>query len=177
MKHTPLFVGVLAGVIAVTLSSYGADWVHHPTPFAKSLAQSVVSSQMDVLDAIFHVTPPGTSQNYAVAAHTPSEQGSKSGEDDLSVIKTGNPLVEVQKDGKRIGVLVPLFDRDHQTVGAIGLMYVYPAGADKNVFLRRSKKIRDSLALKISSKASLFKTSSSCLGKQVIASSRLLALR
>ena len=157
MKHTPVFVVILAAVIALTLPSYGADWVHHPAPLAKSLAESVVSSQTDVLDAIFHVTPPGTSQNYAVAAHTPSEQGSKSGEDDLSVIKTGNPLVEVQKDEKRIGVLVPLFDHHHQTIGAIGLMYVYPDGADKDVFLRRSEKIRDSLAQKIDSKEALFR--------------------
>ena len=147
---------VLAACISRPVTAVAADWVRNPAPYAKALAENIVNSRSDILDVIFHVTPPGTTDNYAVAAHTTSEQGSKSGEDDLAVIQSGKPLVEVQKDGKRIGVLLPLFDRSRHTVGAIGLMYVYKSGEDQQIFLRRSEQTRDLLAWKIPSKEALF---------------------
>lgn len=132
------------------------DWVHSPAPYAKQLADETVASHPSMLDAIFHVTPPGTDTNYAVAAHTAKEQGSKSGEDDMSVVTTGKPLVEVQKDGVRIGVILPLQDKSHQVIGALGLMYVYHKGENETAFLKRSEKIRDDLARKIVSGQALF---------------------
>lgn len=134
------------------------DWANTPAPYAKALAEKTVKEQPDLLDAIFHVTPPGSDQNFAVAAHTPKEQGSPSGADDLSVITTGKPLVEVQKDGVRIGIVLPLHDRRQQTIGALGLMYVYHLGQDQTAFLARAEQTRDSLARDIPSRQSLFQT-------------------
>src|SRR6202011_2773421 len=128
-----------------------------PNPiYAQRLVTEVINTHPDMLDMIFHVTPPNSSDNVAIAAYTAKERGAKSGEDDLGVIATGKPLVEVQKDGVRIGVLLPLKDGAAQTIGALGLMYDYRAGQDEQEFLRRSEKIRDELASRISSRAALF---------------------
>jgi hypothetical protein len=116
----------------------------------------VVKSHPGMLDAIFHMTLPGEGDNMAVAAYADKERGLKSGADDLGVIVTGKPLVEVQKDGVQIGVVLPLKDRGGETIGAFGLMYTYHAGEDEKVYLVRSEKIRDQIAKAVASRGALF---------------------
>ena len=153
LRHSLALILVLS-----TVSLHAAtDWVTSPAPYAKALAEQTIDSQPDLLDAIFHVTPPGTNQNFAVAANTAKEQGSPSGADDLSVIASGKPLVEVQKDGVRMGVVLPLYDHGLNTIGALGLMYRYHPGDDQAGFLKRSQQIRDRLARDIPSREALFR--------------------
>jgi hypothetical protein len=151
-------------VLAFMAVSLGVAVVHarhsEPQPpnpiYAQRLVTDVIKTQPDMLDVIFHVTPPNSSDNVAIAAYTAKERGAKSGDDDLGVIATGKPLVEVQKDGVRIGVLLPLKDGAGQIIGALGLMYDYHAGQDEQQFLQRSEMIRDQLAGRIPSRAALF---------------------
>jgi hypothetical protein len=151
-------------VLAFMAVSLGVAAVHarqsEPQPpnpiYAQRLVTQVINTHPDMLDVIFHVTPPNSSDNVAIAAYTAKERGAKSGEDDLGVIATGKPLVEVQKDGVRIGVLLPLKDGAAHTIGALGLMYDYRAGQDEQEFLRRSEMLRDELAIRIPSRAALF---------------------
>jgi hypothetical protein len=159
--HTTLKLRLALAFMAV---SFGIAAVHaghsEPQPpnpiYAQRLVAEVINTHPDMLDVIFHVTPPNSSDNVAIAAYTAKERGAKSGEDDLGVIATGKPLVEVQKDGVRIGVLLPLKDGAAQTIGALGLMYDYRAGQDEQQFLRRSEEVRDQLASRIPSRAALF---------------------
>jgi hypothetical protein len=58
--------------------------------------------------------------------------------------------------GVRIGVLLPLKDNSHRTIGALRLMYPYQSGQKEQDFLQRSEVIRDQLAKKIPSVATLF---------------------
>ncbi len=126
--------------------------------FAQQIADNLVAEHRDLRDVIFHVTPPGSVDNVAIASFTTSERGRKSGPDDLGVIKTGKPLVEVQKDGVRIGVLLPLEDADRQVIGALGLVFSYRAGQDPYAFLLRAEKIRDQIASEIISVQALVAT-------------------
>jgi hypothetical protein len=151
-------------VLVLMAGSLGIAAVHarhsEPQPpnpiYAQRLVADVINTHPDMLDVIFHVTPPNSSDNVAIAAYTAKERGAKSGDDDLGVIATGKPLCEVQKDGVRIGVLLPLIDGAGQTIGALGLMYDYHAGQDEQHFLRRSEMIRDQLGSRIPSRAVLF---------------------
>ena len=124
--------------------------------YAQQLVDRTIADNPKMLDVIFHVTKPHETQNYAIAAHTRHELGAKSGKDDLGVAATGNPLVEVQKDGVRIGVIVQLHDRSGKPIGALGLMYPYKKGQATVDFLTRSQVIRDQLANKIPSADVLF---------------------
>jgi hypothetical protein len=126
-----------------------------PAP-AQALVDGVIARHPDMLDMLLHVTPPGGRQNLVIASHIPQNLGEISGEDDLGVAKTGKPIVEVQKDGVRIGVLLPLYDGSHRSIGAVGLMFPWHQGDSQASVLKRAVTIRDHLARKIPSRASLF---------------------
>jgi hypothetical protein len=124
-------------------------------PRAQALVDGIVLSNPDMIDAILHVSPTPEARNIVIAAHWTKANGEPSGDDDLGVAHTGAPLVEVQKDGVRLGILVQLRDAHHHAIGAIGLMYSYKAGDDIEATVRRSFAIRDALATHIPSRAAL----------------------
>jgi hypothetical protein len=55
-------------------------------------------------------------------------------------MKAGAPVSEVQKDGKRIGVLLPLYDHSLHTIGSLGLMFRYHPGDDQSAFLKKAER-------------------------------------
>lgn len=143
-------------ILAAGAQSVRAEQTYTHTIPAQRLVESTVAENRDLLDVILHVTPPDSTENIAVAAYTAKERGGKSGKDDLGVMQTGKPLVEVQKDGVRIGVLVQLRDRKGHPIGALGVMYPFHAGEDQQAFLKRSEAIRDRMAKQIGSREALF---------------------
>jgi hypothetical protein len=161
MKHAIPSRPLLALSIACLFSMPAAHAADTPeraptAAVAQQMVDKLVGQHPELLDVIFHVTPPGSVDNFAIASYTKTERGLKSGEDDLGVMTNGKPLVEVQKDGVRIGVLVPLKDMNKRTIGTLGLMYAYRAGQNEHEFLNRSEKIRDQLAKAIPSREALF---------------------
>lgn len=101
------------------------------------------------------ISPSPDAKNIVVAAHLTEANGEASGDDDIGVMKTGAPLVEVQKDGVRLGILVQMHDARHRTIGALGLMYSYKPGDNIEAAVFRSFAIRDALAKRIPSREAL----------------------
>ena len=128
-------------------------------PRAQTLVDDVAAHNAGVLDVLLHVSPSPEAANIVVAAHLRQANGERSGADDLGVMTTGAPLVEVQKDGRRLGVLVQLRDADRHVIGALGVMYRYAPGDDVEAQMRRSFAIRDALVARIRSRAALVATS------------------
>ncbi len=124
-------------------------------PHAQALADDVVAQNSGMLDVIMHVSPAPDAKNIVVAAHLTKANGEASGDDDIGVMNTGAPLVEVQKNGVRLGILVQMHDARHRTIGALGLMYSYKPGDDVEAAVRRSFAIRDALASRIRSREAL----------------------
>ncbi len=124
-------------------------------PRAQALVDSVIAKNPGMLDVIMHVSPTPLSKNIVVAAHLTKANGEASGDDDIGVMKSGAPLVEVQKDGVRLGILVQMHDARHRTIGALGLMYPYKPGDDIEATMLRSFAIRDALATRIPSRKAL----------------------
>ena len=158
MTHYKNKIGLLALFVVLGCGQLLAAQEPQPSNpiFAQRLVERTIKAHRDMLDVIFHVTPPNSTDNIAIAAYTAKERGAKSGDDDLGVMTTGKPIVEVQKDGVRIGVLLPLKDRNGKIIGALGLMYKYHAGQKETDFLHRSEKIRDHFAKQIVSREALF---------------------
>ena len=127
-----------------------------PYPHAQAVVEKTVAANPDLLDVIMHVSPTPDAQNIVVAAHHTKANGEASGADDIGVMNTGAPLIEVQKDGMRLGILVQLRDARHKSIGAIGLMYPYKPGDDIEATVRRSFAIRNTLAHSIPSRDALF---------------------
>lgn len=146
-------IPLAAALLTLPLGAHAQDIVSYP--HAQALADGVVQRNPDMLDVILHVSPTPDAKNIVVAAHLRKANGEASGDDDLGVAKTGAPLVEVQKDGVRLGILVQLRDAQHHAIGAVGLMYPYKPGDDIEAQMRRSFAIRDALAARIASRPAL----------------------
>ena len=141
--------GILAGPPATASLGDG------PYRHAQTLADRTVAGNPGMIDTIIHVSPTDGAKNIVIAAHLRKANGEDSGEDDLGVMRTGAPLVEVQKDGVRVGVVVQLRDARKRPIGALGLMYRYTPGADVEAMVRRSFAVRDHLAAEIPSRDAL----------------------
>ena len=161
MSLTPRML--IAAALLTTSSAHAAwwhgtttKWILHPAPTAKKMADDLVIQNDGLIDVIFHVTPAREHTNYAVAAYSAHEQGAPSGSDDLDVMTSGRPVAEVQKDGKRIGVLLPLFDVSLHRVGSVGLMFRYHSGDDQKAVIQRAEAIRNEIARQTPSLNALF---------------------
>jgi hypothetical protein len=122
--------------------------------YAQRLVDDAVARHPEVLVVMMHVTPPKTADNVVIASNI-GRIGKKADEDDLRVIQTGKPNLEVNKAGDRFEVELPLQDLSHRTVGALGVVFRYKAGDDKLALQRKAEAIRDEMRSRISHTANL----------------------
>ncbi|EJU14755.1 hypothetical protein LH128_02049 [Sphingomonas sp. LH128] len=151
-------IAILGGTVsmaALAAPQHLATPAHAPK--ATALVAHTMTRNPGLLDILLHVTPPGSNTNSVVAAHLPDDLGEISGDDDVGVARTGKPLVEVQKDGVRIGVLLQLRDARRRPIGAVGIMAPWHEGDSQKAALERAVRIRDEMARQIPSRAALFR--------------------
>jgi hypothetical protein len=122
--------------------------------YAQELVDRVVAQNPDLLVVVMHVTPPKSTDNIVIASNI-GRIGKPGDEDDMRVIDTGNPNLEVSHGGHRYEVELVLRDVAGETLGALGLVWPYKAGQDKAPFEKKAEKIRDSLARRILNAANL----------------------
>ena len=148
--HGLIIAAALATALPVNAATAEVSY-----PLAQVLADRTVTRNPGMIDTIMHVSPTDGSKNIVIAAHLRKANGEASGADDLGVAATGAPLIEIQKDGVRLGILVQMRDAGHHPIGALGLMYAYQPGDDIEARIKQSFAVRDSLAQKIASKTAL----------------------
>ena len=122
--------------------------------YAQELVDRVVAQNPDILVVAMHVTPPKTTENVIIASNI-GRIGKPGDEDDMRVINTGKPNLEVAHGGHRYEVELVLRDVAGETLGALGLVWPYKPGQDKAPFEKKAEKIRDALALRILNAANL----------------------
>jgi len=127
-------------------------------PSAQTYAQYLVARTLarhpQLLGLTIHVTPPGGKGNVIVASNI-APLGKPADADDLRVIKSRQPLIEVTRSGDRLAIELPLFDASRRTVGALGIQFAYTATSDKTPLEAAAVAIRDELARRISHVANL----------------------
>ncbi len=151
-------------VVALPLYAQPPEKVYAP---AQKLVDEAVKNHPDLLVIAMHVTPPGGRDNviiasrFAVKGGSPQIQriGKKADEDDLRVIKTGKPNLEINKAGDRFEVEMPLQDSAGKTIGALSTVFAYMKGDNVSDFEKRGLRIQNELRKKIPSLESLFHTS------------------
>jgi hypothetical protein len=116
--------------------------------YAQELVDRTVAAHPDLLVAVMHVTPPNARENVIIASNI-GRIGKPADEDDLRVIQTGKPNVEVSHGGERFEVELPLRDASGSTIGALGLVWPYRNGQDRSGFEPKANAIRDALARRI----------------------------
>jgi hypothetical protein len=122
--------------------------------YAQELVDRTVASDPSLKVVVMHVTPPKAEGNVIIASNI-GRIGKPGDEDDLRVIETGKPNLEVGHGGERYEVELPLRDASGATIGALGLVWGYRKGQDAAPFLRRAERIRDGLARRILNTANL----------------------
>jgi hypothetical protein len=127
-------------------------------PSAQTYAQYLVARTLaqhpQLLGLTMHVTPPGGKGNVVIASNI-APLGKSADADDLRVIKSRQPLVEVTQSGDRLAVELPLLDASRRTVGALGIQLSLKAASDKAPLEAAAVAIRDELARRISHVANL----------------------
>ena len=130
-----------------------------PTATTKTHAQKLVDATMamhpHLLIMALHVTPPGQTTNIILASSI-GRIGKKADADDMGVVNTGKPVLELnQQTHRRFEVEIPLENAAGARIGALSTVFAYQPGDKKAAFLRRAEAIRDELRPQIPSVASL----------------------
>src|SRR5262250_615511 len=111
--------------------------------FAQKLVDEALAKHKDDIILAMHVTPPGQTENVIIASNI-GRIGKKADEDDLRVIQTGKPNLEVNKKGDHFEVELVIQDQQGKTIGAMGVVFMYKDGDDKAA-LQKKAEVRDEM--------------------------------
>ena len=125
------------------------------TTNAQRLVDRVVAAHPELLVMAIHATPPGKTTNIIIGS-TIGRIGKIADEDDLRIINAGTTNLEVAESGDRFETELPLNDASGKRIGALGLVFRYAAGDDKDALHAKGRAIRDELAVMIPANAALF---------------------
>src|SRR5580704_6867729 len=110
--------------------------------FAQKLLDTTLAKHKEVVIMAMHVTPPGKADNVIIASNI-GRIGKKADEDDLRVIHTGRPNLEVNKTGDHFEVELALHDASKNVLGAIAVVFNYKSTDDKEALHKKAEKIRE----------------------------------
>jgi hypothetical protein len=122
--------------------------------YAQTLVDSTLASHPELTVLALHVTPPHSADNVIIASNI-GRIGKKADTDDLSVLNSGKPRVEVTKTGD-LSVELVMRDANGTPIGVIGSTFRFVTGSDKSMILREAERMRDELGSQTPSLAALF---------------------
>jgi iron complex outermembrane receptor protein len=122
--------------------------------YAQKLLDETLAKHKNVVIMAFHVTPPGKTDNVIIASNI-GRIGKKADEDDMRVIETGKPNLEINKKGNHYEVELVLQDQSGKTIGAVGIVFNYEKGKEDE-FQKTAELIRDEMKQQTPSLAKLF---------------------
>lgn len=122
--------------------------------YAQKLLDEALAKHKNVVIMAFHVTPPGKTDNVIIASNI-GRIGKKADEDDMRVIETGKPNLEINKKGNHYEVELVLQDQSGKTIGAVGIVFNYEKGKEDE-FKENAELIRDEMKEQTPSLAKLF---------------------
>ena len=126
-----------------------------PGAYAQKLTMATVGKHPDLLVMMIHATPPAGKRNVIIGSNI-GRFGKAADEDDLRVIDKGSTNLELGGDKDRFETELPLNDAHGQRIGALGLVFPFKPGDDKEALHRKGLAIRDEVAAAIPTSAALF---------------------
>ena len=124
-----------------------------PAPFAQKLVNRALDKHPEVLLMAIHAQPPGHG-NLIVASNF-GRIGKRGDDDDMRCINTGKPNLETA--GPHFEDELALKDSSGTTVGALGVVFDYKSGDDKERLIRIAEEIGKEMQKQIPNAAALFK--------------------
>jgi hypothetical protein len=122
--------------------------------FAQKLLDDTLTKHKEVVIMAMHVTPPDKTDNVIIASNI-GRIGKKADEDDMNVINTGKPNLEVNKKGDHYEVELVMQDQSGKTIGAVGIVFMNEKGKEQE-FLKKATDIRDEMKAQTPTIAKLF---------------------
>src|SRR5258708_40067346 len=147
------YVVMLFLILGGALSASGQD---AKKIYAQKLLDETLAKHKEVVIMAMHVTPPGKTENVIVASNI-GRIGKKADEDDLRVIETGKPNLDVNKQGGHFEVQLVMQDQSGKTIGAVGIVFNYEKGKEPE-FQKNAEQIRDEMKQKTPALAKLFES-------------------
>lgn len=143
----------LAGksVCPVAAQSNGSGYL----TYAQKLVQDTLAKHPDVVIMALHVTPPHSDTNVIIASNI-GRIGKVADDDDMRVIKTEKSNLEVNETGVHFEDECVLRDKDGHNIGAVGIVFNYKKGDDKQKYAATAEKIRDEMSQSIPNREKLF---------------------
>jgi hypothetical protein len=112
-----------------------------PNTFAQKLVDQELAKHSDIVILVFHVISKDGS-DYPIIASNIGRYGKKADEDDLRVIHTAKPNLEVNATGNHFEVEMQLHDKAKKTLGAIAVVYNYKNGDNKDALHKSAEMVR-----------------------------------
>jgi hypothetical protein len=154
MTSLKKITGVLAVlVLAGSLAVYPQEGKRI---YAQKLLDDTLAKHKEVVIMAMHVTPPGKTDNVIIASNI-GRLGKKADEDDMRVINTGKPNLEVNTKGDHYEVELVMQDQSGKTIGAVGIVFMNEKGKEQE-FLKKATEIRDEMKSKTPTIAKLFES-------------------
>jgi iron complex outermembrane receptor protein len=125
-----------------------------PAPFAQKLVDEALAKHPEVILIAIHATPPGH-KNLIVASNF-GRIGKIGDEDDLRCIRTGRSNLELNSTGKHFEDELILQDSSGKTIGALGVVFNYKKGDNKEELAKIADQIRDEMKAQLPSESTLF---------------------
>jgi len=122
--------------------------------YAQKLLDDTLAKHKEVVIMAMHVTPPGKTDNVIIASNI-GRLGKKADEDDMRVINTGKPNLEVNTKGDHYEVELVMHDQSGKTIGAVGIVFMNEKGKEQE-FLKKATQIRDEMKAQTPTIAKLF---------------------
>lgn len=154
--------GIAAQMSRGTLSAKNAadPWPYDtrfaPDTYAQQITERTVAKHADLLVMMIHATPPGGGRNVVIGSNI-GRFGKVADEDDGRVINAGATNLEIGGENDRFETELPLNDASGKRIGALGLVFTYHDGADKDAIHAHGRAIRDEIARQIPNSAALFR--------------------
>jgi hypothetical protein len=117
--------------------------------YAQDLVDRTVARHPELVVLAMHVTPPKSTDNVIIASNI-GRIGKKADDDDMSVVKSGKPRYSLNKAGDHFEALMPFLDANGRQIGALGEVFNYKPGDDKDALAKKAEVIRNELARRIS---------------------------
>jgi hypothetical protein len=141
--------------LAILFASAQFAWAQEGKKiYAQKLLDETLAKHKEVVIMAMHVTPPGKTENVIIASNI-GRIGKKADEDDLRVIETGKPNLEVNKKGDHFEVELVLQDQSGKTIGAVGIVFNYEKGKEAE-FQKKAEQVRDEMKDNTPTLAKLF---------------------
>jgi hypothetical protein len=123
-------------------------------PFAQKLINEALAKHPEILLIAIHATPPGH-KNVIVASNF-GRIGKIGDEDDMRCIRTGKSNLEIAPTGDHFEDELILLDASGKTIGALGVVFNYKPGDDKEAMQKIANTTRDEMKTQLPSAKALF---------------------